>query len=99
MEPGVRGNLQHLLSHLLSPGVRKRIFRLSPDISALILAKTTTFGNSKIMLRNNLIYKSNKILTDFGLVRKLSIIAVLFCYCVFHAVFIILLNRFNSPRK
>ncbi|SVE27038.1 uncharacterized protein METZ01_LOCUS479892 [marine metagenome] len=72
MELGFHGNLEHLLSRLLSPGVNKRIFRLSPDISALILAKTADFGNSKIMLRNNLIYKSNKILTDSGLVRKFS---------------------------
>ncbi len=99
MELGFHGNLEHLLSRLLSPGVNKRIFRLSPDISALILAKTADFGNSKIMLRNNLIYISNKILTDFGLVRKLSITAVLICCYVFHAAFIMLLNRFNSPRK
>ena len=78
MELGFHGNLEHLLSRLLSPGVNKRIFHLSPDISALILAKTANFGNCKIMLRNNLIYKNNKFLTDSGLVSKLSYSAVHF---------------------
>ena len=48
------------------------IFCNSPNISVLILAKTSNIGNSKILLRNNLIHKSNKILTDSGLVRKFS---------------------------
>jgi len=31
--------------------LNKRIFRLSPEIIALILTKATDFGNSKIMLK------------------------------------------------
>jgi len=34
------------------PGLNKKIYRLSPEISVLILAKTAEFGNSKIMLKN-----------------------------------------------
>jgi len=35
------------------PGFKKRIFRLSTEIFALILAETAEFGNSKIMLKIN----------------------------------------------
>jgi len=35
------------------PGFNKRIFRLSTEIFALILAETAEFGNSKIMLKIN----------------------------------------------